>query len=266
LKLSLLLLTIVLLVNCATGLHTTPSLIEKNALAQTVIPGHPFDHKIFHNSARANNNTLHLYIAGDGIPWIEGKHIAANPTPSKSLALNLMAVDTHNAVLIGRPCYFEMENARNCQPDLWTFARFSQDVVSSMLKATNEWLKIHPHSNIIVIGYSGGGTLAMLLAPHIPHVTAVVTIAGNLNIEHWTKEHDYLPLNQSIDPISSKPPPAHIKQVHIIGGKDKNVTAEITLSYVHKHGGNIWRYPEFNHNCCWLDEWPRILQRLETEL
>jgi hypothetical protein len=34
---------------------------------------------------------LHVYIEHDGTPWLQGVHVAADPTPRRPLVLELMA-------------------------------------------------------------------------------------------------------------------------------------------------------------------------------
>jgi pimeloyl-ACP methyl ester carboxylesterase len=57
---------------------------------------------------------------------------------------------------------------------------------------------------VLLIGHSGGA-LAILLAARVPQVVAVVTIAGNLDTDVWTKLHGYLRLQGSLNPIAAPP-------------------------------------------------------------
>ena len=67
------------------------------------LTGTNYQHAIYRNSARGI--TLHVYLAGDGTPWLERYRIAPEPTPRRPLTLQLMAHDSSPSVLLGRPCY-----------------------------------------------------------------------------------------------------------------------------------------------------------------
>ena len=55
-----------------------------------------------------------------------------------------------------------------------------------MATALETWLKKKGYSELVLIGYSGGGALAMLLAERI-RVRAVITVAANLDISEMDK-------------------------------------------------------------------------------
>ena len=66
-----------------------------------------------------------------------------------------------------------------------------------MVAALRSFLSVHPYPHVVLIGYSGGGTLAWLMASRIPETTRVVTIAANLDIDEWTRIHGDSPLSGS---------------------------------------------------------------------
>lgn len=73
--------------------------------------GDSFEHVTYWNEASLNlqadnarHNILHVYLAGDGIPWHGGRP-TADPTASEPLTLDLIALDKSPAVLLGRPCF-----------------------------------------------------------------------------------------------------------------------------------------------------------------
>jgi pimeloyl-ACP methyl ester carboxylesterase len=240
-------------------------LISENALQQSVLTGTYYQHVIFRQTTEKAQNRLHVYIGGDGQPWIRGHRPASDPTPNNPLALRLMTLDTANAVFIGRPCFFGLAGNNDCHPDDWTFARYSEKIIDSMSAVIQRITIKGGYEEILIIGYSGGGVIARLVAAKVPHVLGVLTINGNLDINAWTEFHDYLPLTRSRNPADAMPLPARIPHVQAVGGKDEIVPPLITESY--RQSGQklqVWLYPEYDHVCCWLREWPEILARFES--
>lgn len=204
----------------------------------------------------AGREELHVYIEGDGTPFIRGTRIAGDPTPKKPVALRLMKRDRAFSVYVGRPCYWGLANSPNCEPSLWTNRRYSQEVVDSMRRVIREQLDAHGAKRLVLIGHSGGGTLAILLAPHFDETTAVITIAANLDIDAWADLHGYTRLEGSLNPAKMPPLPAHIQQLHLAGGRDRNVPPALIP--------NAIVYPRFTHSCCWEREWVGILRKLQN--
>ena len=72
--------------------------------------------------------------------------------------------------------------------------------MSSMASALRRYLSRGDIDRLVWLGYSGGGTLAMLLAPRFDQTTDVVTVAANLDIDAWTDRHGYSRLSGSLNP------------------------------------------------------------------
>src|SRR3546814_2839304 len=65
--------------------------------------------------------------------------------------------------------------------DVWTSARFSDGVIVSMSDALDRLKEEAGASSLDLVGYSGGGGVAVLLAARRRDVVSIVTIAGNLD-------------------------------------------------------------------------------------
>lgn len=116
------------------------------------------------------------------------------------MSLDLMLQDLGPAVYIGRPCYFELGPADLCSNKRWTQERYSQDTVNSLNSAITHLLHSSDFQSVQLIGFSGGGALAVLIANRRNDINSVITIAGNLNTHAWTLHHGYLPLTGSLNP------------------------------------------------------------------
>lgn len=229
---------------------------------ESSINGSLFQHRIYatHSSLKASQNkTLHVYLDGDGTPW-KYQSPSEDPTSRNSLILSLMVQDPAPSILLGRPCYHGFHNSNFCNQSLWTAKRYAPEIVDSMAAALNHWLEKKLFSKIVLIGYSGGGTLAVLMAEKIANVQAVVTFAANLDVSAWSKALGYEPLTQSLNPISQKKLPRHIKQLHLAGEEDEIVPAYIVKSFAERQNATYRLFPGFNHQCCWEDAWKEILQ------
>jgi len=226
-----------------------------------------FQHIIYQNLASntQRSETLHIYLDGDGTPWVNNRYIAVDPTARSPMILDLMSMDKGAAILLGRPCYYGLHTSTHCHFQFWTSHRYAEKVVASMAQALSLWLLQHPHFNkITFIGYSGGGTLALLLAPYFKQTEQVVTIAANLDTDAWAKLHDYSSLSGSLNPIKQPRLPATVRQLHIAGDQDTNVPASIIKSYVTSDGTAKFLTINNQAHCCWKMQWLAILAILEN--
>ena len=236
---------------------------------EIVIPTENFALKAYTNTAFENERggILHIYLAGDGVPFFRDQYINPDPTPKRALTLDLMALDQAPSILIGRPCY-HYESRQDNQNTLcndhrwWTTHRYSEDVVNAL----NEAIRTYTSNNkeIVIIGFSGGGTLAALLAQKLQNVRVVVGISPNLDIGAWTDFHDYTPLYGSLNPRDSiEKWPTGTRGILLSGQQDKNVPANLWRAhYEGVEHVEIINYANFTHTCCWSEIWPEFLSEL----
>lgn len=223
-----------------------------------------FNHRIYFNGQQSGG-ILHVYLDGDGTPW-RRRRVAEDPTSRNPLILELMKQDSAPAIMLGRPCYHAAGPEEACHFRYWTSHRYAKDAVNSLVQALRQWVAIHGAHNIVLIGYSGGGALAALMAPRIPEVALIVTVAGNLDVAGWNALHGYPPFNDSLNPLDYATAISHIRQIHFSGGEDRIVPISLIRNFAAKSAqARIVEYPDFDHVCCWLDEWRAILIQLSSE-
>jgi dienelactone hydrolase len=268
-----------LLGGCAFGSNANPTLrarayAERNGMTGLILQGTRFGHQAYTKPAAQKSSApdasaaLYVYIEGDGSPWLQaGTRVAADPTPHRPLALELAAATPHHVLYLGRPCYFGTRPEVMCTPDLWTSGRYSPDVVASLVAAVRRFVAAEGNPPLILIGYSGGGTLAVLMAAQLPAVRAVITIAANLDVDAWARWHRYSPLSASVNPVAQPPLSDVIGQWHLVGGKDHNVPEAVNRRYFDAlRPDQVWRYPDFDHACCWAEHWSSILARIDQAI
>ena len=142
----------------------------------------------------------------------------------------------------------------------WTSHRYSQAVVNSMSSVLNSWLEQHAFKQLVLIGYSGGGSLAVLMAEGIKGVEKVVTVAANLDVAAWSKYHGYLTLSGSLNPADAPMISQRIKQIHFAGQDDEVVPAFIIKAYAQRQGNvHYHEIEQQGHACCWEKEWLHLL-------
>lgn len=237
----------------------------KLSLLRHEVPGLGFRHAVYlKRDEWYGKNAVHVYLSGDGTPYVRPGLIAADPTPRHPVAPKLLALDPDPAILLGRPCYHGYADSLPCSPHLWTHARYGEEVVSSMAEALN---RIVPaERKIVLIGFSGGGALAMLLAQRLPAVVAVVTIAANLDIDAWADLHGYIRLQASLNPVEGPLLPEGVVQLHYAGAKDTRVPPEVSRAALARLGGKPILLPDVSHTRGWKRHWPAILKELDSRL
>ena len=177
-----------------------------------------------------------IYIEGDGYAYAGRHRVSSNPTPKNPMGLKLALVDTTpNVVYIARPCqYIQLKDDPNCHQDYWTTKRYSTEVMDATNEAINTLKNKLGFKQIRLIGYSGGGTVAAILATKRNDVIDLRTVAGNLDIDAFVRVHEVTPLTGSLNPIDFANTLVNIPQVHFVGEKDDIITETISNSYLDK--------------------------------
>ncbi|MDD2737725.1 MAG: alpha/beta hydrolase [Methylomonas lenta] len=204
---------------------------------------------------------LHVYLEGDGRPWQRGYWPAADPTTRSSVMLPLLAMDQAPALYLGRPCYNGHAEDAGCQPSLWTNARYGEEVVSAMETALKHFCQQWDYQELVLIGHSGGGTLALLLAERMRQTRMIITLAGNYDIDAWTEFHHYLPLNESINPARLMA--SGVTEWHFLAEQDDTVPPELFLTALQQRANSqVEVILAIDHQHGWEKVWPQILKRL----
>ena len=260
---------------CATPGQRVDQLAAKYGFERKIVNSEKFKHVVYFNPAfkkpasELKNSqgalSLHVYIEGDGSPWLQRQVVAADPTPRNPLALKLMAQDNQPSVYIGRPCYFGLSRSQSCNPLLWTHQRYSQEIVDSIVEVANKIIIEHGSERVMLVGYSGGGVLAMLMAENVLQIDAIVTIAANLDIDAWAILHNYSILEGSINPATQPPLRHEIHQWHLVGKEDENVPPGLVQRVIDKQMDTtkLVSFDGFDHICCWLEQWPTTLLTIQ---
>lgn len=254
------------LAGCATPAERIDAEASELGFARRVVSGGAFRHVVYVNESRGEqaagrSGTLHVYLEGDGSPWIRERWIASDPTPRNPVLLRLMSLDGARSVYLGRPCYLGLADDPACDPMYWTSARYSPAVLDSTEEALHRVMEQLDSHRLVLIGHSGGGALAMLLAGRFEETAAVVTLGGNLDTDAWTALHGYSPLDGSLNPAKQPPLDPAIRQIHLVGENDTVVPPEMVRGVSAGQSAAVFRVvPRSDHACCWGEIWPDVLR------
>lgn len=178
--------------------------------------------------------TLYVFIEGDGHAWIRRTLPSLDPTPKqpigRDIALNSFQ---HDALYLGRPCQYLDDLQRSaCTQNDWTSGRFSTRLITIMNRAIDKEKEDGKYKRIVIGGYSGGGTMAMLIALRRNDVEEIITVASPLDTEAWSRYHGVSDLNDSRNPLKELNTLSRIKQRHYVGEKDRIVPADLAIRAV----------------------------------
>ncbi|MFM8353661.1 MAG: alpha/beta fold hydrolase, partial [Gammaproteobacteria bacterium] len=218
-------------------------LAARSAAARRVAASRTAEEPVQPSSGRVSDVRLHVYLDGDGRPLIAPRRVARDPTPAQPLVLDLLAQDAAPALYLGRPCYHGLQSG--CDARDWTLARYGPRVVSALVDGLRAAADQVDAREIVLIGYSGGGALAVLVADRLPEVSAVVTLAANLDTDAWAAHHGYSPLVGSNNP-AALPTLPRVPQRHYTGAADRNVPPELQVAYRIRADGAVFvTFPDF---------------------
>lgn len=245
---------------------------DRLAMAQhwqrLLIPTQAFDLAAYVPAQPPPNQILTIYIEGDGLAWLNRHLPSSDPTPKNPLGLQLaLRHPAGNSVYLARPCqHVTNTQSRNCARKYWTSHRFAPEVIA----ATNEavtLLKARLQARaLVLVGYSGGGAVAALVAARRDDVMHLITVAGNLDHPAWTRQRGISALGASLNPADAWRSLVGIPQTHFIGINDKVIDPAITHAYQQRFPAD--KKPEirviegFDHHCCWVRDWGQLFPAL----
>jgi hypothetical protein len=223
------------------------------------------------NAWGANKHSTHanIYIEGDGQAWEDPWTISNDPSPYDPVSFKLAQGDSRpdSILYLPRPCQFTKDV--KCTAFDWTSHRFSHKVIETFQQALNQIKKSWNVKTFSLHAYSGGATVALLIAANRLDVKEVVTFAPLLDHQQWTRYHQYSPLSGSLSPISFANSLKRIPQLHFIGEEDQEVPYEISKEYFAHIPfsiiNKIYLVPHYNHHSDWPEFWKSyILNSKET--
>lgn len=211
-----------------------------------------------------HSDTLSIYIEGDGRAWESKYELSQDPTPLNPVALRLAAVDPKdNVAYIARPGQYSPSGAVDCDPRYWSGQRFAPEVVGAIDKVIDVLKEKSGAKYVELMGYSGGGAIAVLVAARRSDVRALRTVAGNLNTYAFCAYHHVSPLDGSMNPLDVAQKIARIPQRHFVGSKDSVVPGFIAQSFVEQEGdkdhSRITIVQGATHSKGWPQKWRELL-------
>ena len=239
---------------------------KKFGMASYLLPGNLFTLFGYTRFTRqAVVNDLTIYLEGDGLAWIDRYTISNNPTPINPLALKLAGRDpSGNVSYLARPCQFvDLTRETNCRKDYWTGKRYSDEVVSSMNTAVSKLMARSGAVKLHLVGYSGGGAIAVLLASRRADVSSIRTVAGNLDPVSLFKTKNVTPLYGSLDPTKVASKLKNVPQIHFSGSDDVIVPPWVASDWVKlSQNSRCVRHTlvlNTSHSSGWEKNWSRLL-------
>ncbi|MBF0285887.1 MAG: alpha/beta hydrolase [Magnetococcales bacterium] len=207
---------------------------------------------------------LTVYLEGDGDAWITPTRLSDDPTPRQPVALRLAARDPSPSVAyLARPCQYVQGTARHhCHPAFWSHARYAPEVVDAFAEAIGGLMARSGATRLHLVGYSGGGALALLLAQRGVVPEQLTTVAGLLDTAAWSAHHRLSPLTGSLNPADGLASLGSIPQTHWVGGRDEVVPPALTRAALARAALDrlptirVREIPGYDHDCCWEATWP----------
>jgi len=202
-----------------------------------------------------NTQTVRVYIEGDGAPWRGPYSPPADPTPAPDVVLPMAIADaTASVAYFARPCQFVRNGA--CDVRFWTSHRFAPEIVAAYGDALDELKRRPGVRRVSLIGYSGGGVVAALLARVRDDVEELTTIAAPLDTAAWTAHHGLTSLVGD-NPAAAPGRLATLRQRHWAGGRDEVVPPALVRNFAARLGqpGAAMEAEGYDHACCWARDW-----------
>jgi len=181
------------------------------------------------------------------------------------VALKLAATDHAVPLLyVARPCQFGGigDNPR-CLQQYWTSHRFAPEVIEATSVVIDQVKEAADATAIELVGFSGGGAVAVLVAARRTDVTSIRTVAGNLDHVILNQHKQVSALSGSLNPADVAEQVSTIPQIHFVGAEDNLIGTYVAESYRSRVTARnciaIQTVSGASHGDGWEDIWPRLL-------
>lgn len=208
---------------------------------------------------------LTVYLEGDGLGWLGTAKVSPDPTPLDPVALRLALRQPDGQVAyLARPCQYTMKgDAAACEQKYWTDHRFAPEIIMATSRAISTLMAMTSSTRLQLVGYSGGGAVAALVAAQRNDMAGLRTVAGNLDHALWTKHHLVTSLRGSLNPVEVASAIASLPQLHFVGTEDDVMPREIAESFIAQQGAakcaEIVPVKNVDHSRGWVERWPELL-------
>jgi pimeloyl-ACP methyl ester carboxylesterase len=208
------------------------------------------------------DGALTIVIEGDGRAHDRQGRASANPTPERAIGLDLAQAWPGPAAWLGRPCQYVSDAA--CKPADWSSHRFSEAAVAMTDAAVSTLMSRAKAERVVLVGWSGGGVMAALVAARRNDVAGLVTIAAPLDVAAWTRSRGLSPL-QGLDPADLAP--IATPQLHLTGAFDPVVRPTVVRETARRLAGPMGQVETWSerHECCWAARIDEIAAGLPTQ-
>lgn len=251
------------LTGCQSPYQALQVLANQHGGQAQILPTQPFPLALGSSVQRFTASRIRVYLEGDGHAWATASQPSLDPSPRHLLVAQLALSDPTPSLYLARPCQYV--TTPDCNPYVWTDRRFSEEVVVSLEQALDMIKVRFANRDFELVGYSGGGALALVLAARRDDIALVQTLAGNLSPGQWTKLHHLSPLVDSLDPLDYRARLAQIPQRHLLGANDRIVPPILLLNYRNRLGEvrclESVVLKETTHSDGWAEAWPLWRER-----
>lgn len=242
---------------CQSPYQTLQHLSEQHAGQLEIMPTQPFPLVLGIQIQRPAASRIRVYLEGDGYAWATPSQPSLDPSPRNLLTARLAFSDPTPSIYLARPCQFLKPTG--CSPAIWTNRRFAPEVLNSLDHALTLIKSRYGNQAFELIGYSGGGALALLLAAKRNDIAQVQTLAGNLSPRAWVDLQKLSPLTGSLEPLDQRKQLAAVPQRHLLGAEDSIMPPVLLQHYLKTLGPakclDSLVLPGVSHNDGWEHAW-----------
>jgi len=150
-----------------------------------------------------------------------------------------------------------------CTQQYWTSHRFASEVIESISLVIDQAKKMASATAIELVGFSGGGAVAVLIASRRSDVAGIRTVAGNLDHVILNQRKKVSPLTGSLNAADVAAQVSAIPQIHYVGAEDDTIGAYVAESYSRRADSRncitIKRISNVSHTGGWDDIWPNLV-------
>ena len=170
-----------------------------------------------------NGKPLRIYLEGDG-----------NPNPKDKIALYYAEQDpTKNVIYLARPCQWSEDKICKTKPEIYKEQRFHPEIMREIEEVVLYLKSKYKAPEVELIGYDGGATVALNLASQM-NVKRVITIAGILDTNAYTRYNDLQDMPDAQNPADKLSVLAEVEQIHYVGSQDEMTPRRAAERFVAK--------------------------------